>query len=84
MSKEKLVSELAAATIWQAAKDYVSTKCDRQRKSILRDLRSDWMQFFTNGLSVVVAKELERNPDEIRKRIKLKKPMATAAIKLSA
>lgn len=68
--KDKCISELAAATIWQAAKDYVSTKCDRQRKAILRDLRSDWMQFFTDGLSVIVAKELELHPDEIKKRIK--------------
>lgn len=69
---EYSIRQLAAATILQAAKDYFDGT-DKQRAAILKDLRSAWMDTFTNGVSLVVATQLENNPDEIKARLQKNK-----------
>ena len=66
---EKNYRNLACATLLQAIKDFFRGT-ESQKKAIIKDLRSDWMDYLTNGLSIELAKELETNPDEVRKRYK--------------
>ena len=67
---EYTIRQLACATILQAVKDYFSEETStRQQAKILKDLRSNWMNEFSNGTSVIIAGELERNPDEIKQRV---------------
>lgn len=63
--------ELACAITMQAVRDYFATGVTVKKQcAILKDLRSKWMDFITNGLSITVAKQLEENPDEIRERLR--------------
>lgn len=68
---EYAIRNLAAATILQAVRDYLrSDASDAKRKVILKDLRSPWMNWFTNGTSLNVAEQLEKHPEEIRARLR--------------
>lgn len=65
------IRQLAAAVTLQAVKDYFDPGAtDKSRAAILKDLRSTWMRDFTNGTSVNVAEQLEKNPKEIRERLR--------------
>jgi len=66
----KAIKNLASATLLRAAKDYTSTKETKRKDEILADLRSKWMDFFTNGMSVIVAEQLEKHPAEISARLR--------------
>lgn len=59
---------LACAITLQAVRDYFSSS-DAGKRAILKDLRSDYMNFITNGTSLAVADQLELHPDEIRERL---------------
>ena len=62
--------ELACAITMQAVRDYFAVNAtEKKRKEILKDLRSKWMDFITDGLSITVANQLEKNPEEIRERL---------------
>ena len=64
------IRQLAASVMLQAVKDYFDeTYPQKKRKIIPKELRSRWMQEFTNGISLVVAEQLELHPEEIRARI---------------
>ena len=63
------IKNLACAVLLQATKDYFKST-ESQQKQIIKDLRSTWMEQFSNGLSLVVANELIKNPEEIQERIK--------------
>lgn len=68
---DEIIKQLAAATVLRAVKDYFGKKSNEKRRAqILKDLRSPWMDFFTNGSAAIVADKLEKNPDEIKKRLK--------------
>ena len=68
---EFAIRQLAAAVMLQAVKDYFGKKAtEGRRRVILKDLRSAWMLMLTNGTSANVAEELEKNPDEIRERVR--------------
>ena len=60
---------LAIAMVRQAMKDYFAGGKAR-KQAILKELRSDWDDFLTDGLSVMVAEQLEKNPKEIKQRFK--------------
>lgn len=62
--------QLAAAITLQAVKEYVYGTASR-RKTILSDLRSMWMDFITDGFSLIVAEQLEKRPDEICENLRL-------------
>jgi hypothetical protein len=65
------IRNLACAICLRAARDYFSnTITPKDQKKILHELRSEWMRFITEGTSVVIAEQLEKNPEAIRERIK--------------
>ena len=81
------IKELAAEVLLQAAKDYFfgekyNANDEDRQKTILKELHSDWLVFLTDGMSVVVAEQIELRPDEIRFR--LRKEENTDAENLSA
>jgi hypothetical protein len=61
--------QLACAITYQAVKDYCGATV-HGRRAILKDLRSSWMDFITNGTSLTVADELEKHPTEIEARMR--------------
>ena len=67
---EFAIKQLAAAVMLQAAKDYINATKDKKKKEILRDLKSGWMQTLSNGQSLIIAEQLEKHPEEIKRRIK--------------
>ena len=62
---------LGCAIVLQAAKDYcdLATTAAMKRK-ILKDLRSGHLCMLSDGTSLVVAEQLEKNPKEIAIRLK--------------
>lgn len=63
-----MYQQLGYRVVWQACKDYFrSSKAKKQQ--ILKELKSSWMDWWTNGLSVKVAEKLQTNAEEIRSRI---------------
>ena len=64
------IRELANETLLQAAKDYCATEDEAQKKKIIRDLNSPWMDLFTDGVSKVVAQALQTNEQAICERLK--------------
>lgn len=63
------IRSLGAAVLLQAVRDYC-TSTDKWKKVILKDLRSKWMDFLTDGKSKVVAEQLEQHPEEIAQRLR--------------
>lgn len=77
MNDIKHYKQLGAAITLQAVKDYIygfsknkKLTLEKQRKSILEDLRSPWMEFITDGFSLVVAKQLEKHLEDIAERLR--------------
>lgn len=65
------VRNLACAITMQAVRDYFHADGQpKKQNAILKELRSKWMDFITNGTSVAVADQLEKHPDEIRERLR--------------
>lgn len=62
------INNLGAAIVLQAVKDYFEETVPMQR-AIINDLKSDWLDFITNGTSIIVAEKLKSNPEEIRSRL---------------
>ena len=62
--------QLIAAVLFQATKDYCDTCSEKSRDTIIKDLRSSRMDYISNGMSIVVAEQLQLHPDEIRARVK--------------
>lgn len=68
------IKSMAAATMLQAVKDYFHWRTTpKKREVILKDLRSPWMDMFTNGMSFIVAEQLEKHPEEIKERLERNK-----------
>lgn len=66
---ERNIRQLACAVMLQATRDYVrGTKAERD--SILKDLRSPWMDHLTQGTSNIVAERLENNIGSISRRLR--------------
>ena len=64
------IKNLAARTCLEAAKDYCDgSATPAKKKRILKDLKGQWMDFFTDGLSKVVAEELQKNEKAIGIRL---------------
>ena len=66
--EEYSIRQIGAATTLQAVKDYFQTTPQKQ-KVILKDLRSKWMESLTDGMSIIVATQLENNPKEVYKHL---------------
>lgn len=63
------IRNLACAIIMQAVKDFLDGT-DKQRNAVLKDLRSPYMDMLSNGISAVVAEQLELHPEEIAARMR--------------
>ena len=63
------IKQLSHETIIQAAKDYCIAG-PKGKKMIIKELNSPWMDFFTDGISKVVAQRLQNNEQEISERLK--------------
>lgn len=61
---------LCMAILLRAVNDYLMAGDGNKRKAILKDLRSEWCDFISNGLSIVAAEKLEKNPSVIKARLK--------------
>lgn len=61
--------QLIAAVLFQATKDYCETRSESSRGAIIKDLRSSRMEYMSNGMSIVVAEQLKKHPNEIRERV---------------
>lgn len=61
--------QLGYAIAIQALRDYFNAPT-KKRQIILRELKSTWMDFITNGLSVILAEKLEKNPKEVYRNFK--------------
>lgn len=65
------IRELVCAITMQAVRDYFNPKATPdKRQIILKELRSTWMESITNGTSVLVAEQLEKNPEVIAERLR--------------
>ena len=65
------IKSLTSAIILQAVRDYLSVKASpKKQEEILKDLRSPYMDFITNGQAALVAEQLERHPKEIAERLR--------------
>lgn len=62
--------ELGCGIVHQAVKDYFDPKSIDSPKSILKYLRSDYLVQLSDGISLVVAEQLEKHPKEIAERLK--------------
>ena len=72
--KDTAIRNLACAVMMQAVRDFCkSHENSKERTAILKDLRSNWMDLLTDGMSITVAKQLELHPDEIAERIRKNK-----------
>lgn len=62
---------LGCAIVLQAAKDFCDPVTNTaMRRKILKDLRSGHLIMLSDGISLSVADELEKNPKEIAIRLK--------------
>lgn len=63
--------EITCAITMQAVRDYFATNATpKKRDTILKELRSEWMDFITDGTSTIVAEQLEKHPKEIAERLR--------------
>jgi uncharacterized protein YeeX (DUF496 family) len=61
---------LGCAIVLQAVKDYCEPKCSNAMKgAIMKNLKSDYLIQLSDGLSLVAATELQKNPKEIAIRL---------------
>lgn len=68
---EENLKALACAVTAQAIKDYFDKETDKkEKKKIIKDLKSDWMDWFTNGLSPIAAKQIQENPRTICRKLR--------------
>ena len=63
--------QLYMTVIYRAVEDYCKTHCESTRKAILKDLRSARMTSLTDGMSELVAGQLEIDSDAIAERLKV-------------
>lgn len=68
MNIEQNTRDLVCAITMQAVKDYLDGT-DKERRTILKELRGSWMVFITNGTSAAVADRLEMDEGGIRSRM---------------
>jgi hypothetical protein len=62
------IRNLASAVLLQAAKDYCRGS-EKEKKAVLKDLNSKWMDELTDGRSKLIAAQLVKNADVIAKRL---------------
>ena len=61
---------LGLAIAKQAVKDYFNTNDSKKKKTILKELRSEYLALLTDGMGELIADQLELHPEEIKKKLK--------------
>jgi hypothetical protein len=69
MNTIKNYKQLGCAVVLQALKDFFDGT-DKQKKAIIKQLKSEWMNFISDNLAWRLAEELEKNPKEVKRRFK--------------
>lgn len=67
---DKGIKALGTAVILQSVRDYMVASPQKQ-KVIIKDLKSEWVDFLTDGMSVVAAEQLQKNPEKISAKCRL-------------
>ena len=67
---DKNVEDLASAVLLRTVKDYCRAPKE-EKDVILKRLKGGWMEFFTNGQSLIVAEQLPIRERAIRNRLKI-------------
>lgn len=62
--------QLVMTIIHRAVGDYCFTASETKRQAILKDLRSSYMNDISDGMSLVIAEQLELHPSEIAERLR--------------
>lgn len=71
MTTSEIYRKLGMAIVWELLKWYCEKGTDKYtRKSLLKDFRSDYLNQLSDGMALVVAEQLEKNPKEIIERVK--------------
>ena len=65
------IKRLGIETIIIAVKDYCRSTNDKERKTIIKDLKGEWMNLLTNGMSASYADKLLKNEQEIKARLNI-------------
>lgn len=61
--------QLGFAIVLQAVKDYFAFP-EASKRVIIKDLKSDYLNFITNGTAKVVAEKLLKEPKAIKERLR--------------
>lgn len=61
--------QLFMTVVHRAVVDYCRSASESRKAAILKELRSKYMDCVSDGMSVIVAEQLEKNCDIIRARI---------------
>ena len=62
---------LGCAIVLEAVKEYFEVgTTDSKKKTILKHLKQDFIVAISDGLSLVVAEQIKKNPKEIAMRLK--------------
>ena len=61
---------LVAAILLQATRDYCNATSDAEKRTIIRDLRSEYICNLSNDQSAIIANKLIRQPKAIADRLK--------------
>lgn len=64
------IRKLSDAVLAEAVKEYFEKETTKEKQRvIIKDLHSNWMDFFTDGKSILVAEALVRNHEEIKRKL---------------
>ena len=65
---------IGKAIVWELLKWYCEKGTSKAtRKAIIKDLKSDYLDQFSDGMALVVAEHLEKNSKEIIERVRKEK-----------
>ena len=63
--------ELICAVMRETVREYFHrSTTDKKRVAIIKELKSPWCEFITNGLSIYLAEQLVKNPEAINERFR--------------
>lgn len=66
---DEILNNIGCKVILQAVRDYFRGSTAK-KQLILKDLRSVWMEWLTNGKSLWYADQLEYHPEAIRENLR--------------
>lgn len=66
----KVYTNLGYAIAVQAVRDFIKEESDEEKQEIIKDLRSEWMEWLTDGMSIQLADKLESDAEGAKCRFK--------------